>query len=211
MTKIIEIPSVSEVAKIIDELGELALLIEEHGIVRDRMQGTGVLTREEAHALSLLGYVGRASNFSCDVRRYFPYNRFEADFAEIIETSGDVMARFLVRRREAQASLRLILQYIDFIRSELDNGEGESRGVSIGRSGSAKAASRIGVSLVEGWRGATCYFVEVDADDRIRSIKISDPSMNNWMALPPALHNAIVPDFPLINKSFNQSYAGNDL
>ncbi len=42
-------------------------------------------------------------------------------------------------------------------------------------------------------------------------MKIADPSFFNWPALPVALAATIVPDFPLVNKSFNLSYAGNDL
>ena len=42
-------------------------------------------------------------------------------------------------------------------------------------------------------------------------VKVVDPSFFNWPALPVALAETIVPDFPLANKSFNQSYAGNDL
>jgi Ni,Fe-hydrogenase III large subunit len=42
-------------------------------------------------------------------------------------------------------------------------------------------------------------------------VKIADPSFFNWPALPVALQDTIVPDFPLTNKSFNLSYAGNDL
>ncbi len=53
--------------------------------------------------------------------------------------------------------------------------------------------------------------VEVDAGCRITRAKIVDPSWFNWPALPVALADTIVPDFPLVNKSFNLSYAGNDL
>jgi Ni,Fe-hydrogenase III large subunit len=53
--------------------------------------------------------------------------------------------------------------------------------------------------------------VEIDADNRITRAKIVDPSWFNWTALPVAMADTIVPDFPLANKSFNQSYAGNDL
>ena len=45
----------------------------------------------------------------------------------------------------------------------------------------------------------------------ISRLKIVDPSFLNWPALPVALADTIVPDFPLANKSFNLSYAGNDL
>jgi len=70
---------------------------------------------------------------------------------------------------------------------------------------------RSGVGIVEGWRGTIVHRVEVDPDGRLTRAKIVDPSWFNWPALPVALADTIVPDFPLTNKSFNLSYAGNDL
>jgi Ni,Fe-hydrogenase III large subunit len=64
---------------------------------------------------------------------------------------------------------------------------------------------------VEGWRGTIAHRVELDANGVLRRVKVVDPSFFNWPALPVALADTIVPDFPLANKSFNQSYAGNDL
>ena len=53
--------------------------------------------------------------------------------------------------------------------------------------------------------------VEVDAHGVLTRVKVVDPSFCTWPALPVALADTIVPDFPLANKSFNMSYAGNDL
>ncbi|HKH51535.1 MAG TPA: formate hydrogenase, partial [Mycobacterium sp.] len=69
---------------------------------------------------------------------------------------------------------------------------------------------RSGVGIVEGWRGTIVHRVEIDGG-RITRAKIVDPSWFNWPALPVAMTDTIVPDFPLTNKSFNLSYAGNDL
>ena len=65
--------------------------------------------------------------------------------------------------------------------------------------------------VVEAWRGALVHRVELDAAGALSRVKIVDPSFLNWPALPVSLADTIVPDFPLANKSFNQSYAGNDL
>ena len=73
------------------------------------------------------------------------------------------------------------------------------------------AEPRSGVGIVEGWRGTIVHRVEIDGDARITRAKIVDPSWFNWPALPVAMADTIVPDFPLTNKSFNLSYAGNDL
>ena len=68
-----------------------------------------------------------------------------------------------------------------------------------------------GLGLVEGWRGTIVHRVELDAAGSVSRVKIVDPTFFNWPALPVALADTIVPDFPLVNKSFNHSYAGNDL
>jgi Ni,Fe-hydrogenase III large subunit len=68
-----------------------------------------------------------------------------------------------------------------------------------------------GVGIVEGWRGMIVHRIDIGADGRLRRVKIIDPSFHNWPAVPVALTGTIVPDFPLVNKSFNLSYAGNDL
>jgi len=66
-------------------------------------------------------------------------------------------------------------------------------------------------SVVEGWRGAIVHWLMADAAGRLFRVKIMDPSFLNWRPLSLALIDNIVPDFPLCNKSFNQSYSGNDL
>ncbi len=68
-----------------------------------------------------------------------------------------------------------------------------------------------GIGIVEGWRGTIVHRVEIDVDGRITRAKVVDPSWFIRPALPVAMADTIVPDFPLANKSFNQSYAGNDL
>ena len=210
-TILFEKPPTSLIEKVKSEVEALCQLIEGHGIARDRMRGTGVLSQFNAELLSTYGYVARASNHTCDIRRYFPYNQLEGEYSEVVETSGDVLGRFRIRRREVASSLKLIQEYLDYLQScDIPANHGDES-VSPNRLPIEIHPSRAGFGCVEGWRGATCYFIEVDDDDRIKTIKVTDPSVNNWAALPIALQDAIVPDFPIINKSFNQSYAGNDL
>jgi Ni,Fe-hydrogenase III large subunit len=68
-----------------------------------------------------------------------------------------------------------------------------------------------GTGIAEGWRGAVVHRVDFGPDGSLRRVKVVDPSFFAWPALPLALADTIVPDFPLVNKSFNLSYAGNDL
>lgn len=65
--------------------------------------------------------------------------------------------------------------------------------------------------LVEGWRGPIWHWVVAGENGRLEHVKVKDPSFANWPALNYAILKNIVPDFPMVNKSFNLSYAGNDL
>jgi Ni,Fe-hydrogenase III large subunit len=75
----------------------------------------------------------------------------------------------------------------------------------------AAAAGALGVGWVEGWRGEVFIALEAGPDNRIRRCHPHDPSWQNWPVLEHAVIGNIVPDFPLINKSFNLSYSGHDL
>jgi len=67
------------------------------------------------------------------------------------------------------------------------------------------------VTCVEAWRGPVWYWVLAAGPERLRRVKVVDPSFRNWPALELAVLENIVPDFPLCNKSFNLSYSGSDL
>jgi Ni,Fe-hydrogenase III large subunit len=70
---------------------------------------------------------------------------------------------------------------------------------------------RSGFSAVEGWRGEILYWVQSGPNGEINRCMVRDPSSVNWLGLEQCIHGNIVPDFPVCNKSFNQSYSGNDL
>jgi Ni,Fe-hydrogenase III large subunit len=72
-------------------------------------------------------------------------------------------------------------------------------------------ADGYGIGMIEGWRGEVLVALETDADNRVRRMHPHDPSWQNWPLLERAVIDNIVPDFPLINKSFNLSYSGHDL
>ena len=110
-------------------------------------------------------------------------------------------ARMLVRVREVAGSLTLIQ------RAVAAGPRSETVQVELG----PLPAFVMGFGLVEGWRGRLTHAVMVDENGRLHRVKIVDPSYFNWPALARALEDNIVPDFPLCNKSFNQSYSGNDL
>jgi Ni,Fe-hydrogenase III large subunit/Ni,Fe-hydrogenase III component G len=193
------LPDVTGLRSIAADVAEVAELTLRNTVVYDRFAGTAVLCQEDADALGCLGYVARASGMRTDARLEHPTTALPV--TEVGAAAGDVLARYTVRRDEFAASIGLACYLVESHTGPTEYAEAPP----------APHAPRSGVGIVEGWRGTIVHRVEIDAANRITRAKIVDPSWFNWPALPVAMADTIVPDFPLVNKSFNQSYAGNDL
>jgi Ni,Fe-hydrogenase III large subunit/Ni,Fe-hydrogenase III component G len=198
--RILGLPTGSELSEISQRFEELIGLITSSALVRERFTGTAVLGEAHARDLGVVGVAGRASGLAFDARQAHPGLTMPEEFCAALGTEGDVEARFGIRVEEVRTSLSLVG---DFARraGALDAVTGPSH--------TDESAS--GVGIVEAWRGAAVHRVELGDDGRLARVKVVDPSFHNWPALPVSLVDTIVPDFPLANKSFNLSYAGNDL
>ena len=181
-----------------DEVVEICL---KNTLVLDRLEGTGILNAELAKDHGVLGYVARASGIDIDARRDHPFAAYQQlNFAVPVFTRGDVKARTDVRVGEVHESANLIQQACRHLPSRpicAPPGHFDAFTPAFG--------------IVEGWRGRIVHWIMTGDNGRLHRVKIVDPSFFNWPALSRALVGNIVPDFPLCNKSFNQSYSGNDL
>ncbi len=181
-------------------IAELRSIYDEHGGVQDRFRDAGCLKPELAERLGAIGLVGRASGIACDLRvdhSWAPYDKFKPKL--VVQNSGDVAARVLVRFEEALESIRLCRTIL----REMPDG-------AIQNEVQAAAPDRLGIGLIEGWRGPVAVVLASGANGTIRRCHAHDPSWQNWPIIEYAILNNIVPDFPLINKSFNLSYSGQD-
>jgi Ni,Fe-hydrogenase III large subunit/Ni,Fe-hydrogenase III component G len=202
-TAVVGLPDPARLAAIGADLNEVVGLALGNSVVLDRFTGTAVLTPEQAADLGTLGYVARASGLTGDARHDHPALPDALPRTTHSRTDGDVLSRFVVRAEEAAASIGHIAALVGAL--------GTPGGVGVAAGAERAAGIRSGVGIVEGWRGTLVHRVELAADGTLTRVKIVDPSFLNWPALPVALADTIVPDFPLTNKSFNLSYAGNDL
>jgi len=190
-----------EVGAVLRDFEEIVALSLANTLVMDRLDGTGRLTTRTARDHGVLGYVARASGIDVDVRRDHPFAAYgELSFRVPVLHTGDVKARALVRVEEARESVGLI-------REAVERMPAGPLSVRLG----ALPAFEPAWGMVEGWRGAIIHWIMADASGTLSRVKIMDPSFLNWRPLSYALLKNIVPDFPLCNKSFNQSYSGNDL
>jgi len=190
--------SLSEIKK---DFTECVEIIEDKETVINRLKNTGILEKQVALDHGVVGVAARAVGIPTDVRIDYPYaaySRFSPKLA--LQESGDVYARYRVRIMEAFDAIRIILEALD----KLPNGEIMSSKKLVLPKNSSSAG------LAEGWRGEIVYFIMTDQAGKITRVGVRDPSFLNWPAVPYAVAGNIVPDFPLINKSFNLSYSGFD-
>ena len=191
---------VAQLEAIRAEVVTLQAIYDEHAGAQDRFIMTGQVLPELAERMGLNGFAGRASGVKHDLRIDYPMPPYQQlDPVLISHTRGDVAARVLVRFEELFESVRLIQALV----RELPPGEIRT---PVARAGSGAC----GVGWIEGWRGEVLIALEADGE-RIHRLHPHDPSWQNWPLLEHAVHGNIVPDFPLINKSFNLSYSGVDL
>ena len=196
---------VAEMRREIDVLGRTVATLREiyvdHAGLQDRFVDCGRIRKDQAMRLGLTGLAGRASDIGNDLRSQnapTPYDRLGVRM--VVKPGGDVAARATVRVEEILESLRLIGLILD----GLPDGD-------IATPVPDAPAHALGIGWVEGWRGEVLIALETGIGNRIRRLHPHDPSWQNWPLLERAVLGNIVPDFPLINKSFNLSYAGQDL
>ncbi len=138
-------------------------------IARNRMEGVGVLSREDAISYAITGPSGRASGWACDIRKLFPYSIYsELDFEEVTATEGDSMARFKCRMREMEESAKILAQLVDNIP------EGEYC-VKVPKLLKLPAGSWF--QLTEGCRGVFGLYLESDGSAKPYRLKIAPPCL----------------------------------
>jgi Ni,Fe-hydrogenase III large subunit len=185
------------------EVLALRRIYDEHAGLQDRFMTTGRVSPPLAEQLGLTGLAGRASAQKADLRcdrAWEPYS--ELGVAMAGRSGGDVAARVAVRFDETLESLRLIREICRRIPMGSDATRAHPR---------LPVAACSGTGWVEGWRGEILVALDIDAGGHIARCHCHDPSWQNWPVLEHAVIGNIVPDFPLINKSFNLSYSGHDL
>jgi len=183
------------------ETRKLRTIYDEHSGVRDRFAGTGTVAPQLAAKLGLTGLAGRASGQNYDLRVDMPCLPYtEVAPRKVCLEDGDVAARVAVRFDELAESIMLTRK----LAKRLPDG-------AIRTDVPIPAEGRFGVGAIEGWRGPVFVALESGPEGWVRRCHPHDPSWQNWPVLEHAIIGNIVPDFPLINKSFNLSYSGHDL
>lgn len=192
---------VKQLIQIRKELEDTADIILHNSLFIDRVENTGILKHKIAVDFNAVGPGGRASGVPYDVRKTFPYAAYASlDFQVPVQQDGDVSSRLKIKLEECFESISLMLQAVD----SMPAGEIKEE---IGKLEPYQSA----FGITEAPRGENIHFIMTGENQTLLRYKVRTPSFCNWPALCYAVQGNLVPDFPLINKSFNLSYAGNDL
>jgi Ni,Fe-hydrogenase III large subunit/Ni,Fe-hydrogenase III component G len=166
--------------------------------VIDRFETTGKVKEEILSPLHVTGPVARASGKKTDTRSTHPYGLYkELKLKAKTQAKGDVLARFNLKATEVLDSIKIIQRII----SELVVGE-----VYV----LCQIKDGYSISIVEAPRGENVHWIQIK-NGLIDRYKVRTASFCNWQTMEHAILGNIVPDFPLINKSMNLSYAGTDM
>lgn len=194
---------IEDLNNILEDFSEVIEVAENSDSLLNRLKGTGIVTGQIAKDHGVTGVAGRAGKAESDARKDYVYAAYDKfDFQIAVEETSDVYARFRVRIKEVYSSFKIIKQALENMPEGAINTP-----VSVVN----LKPNEYALSIVEGWRGDIVYFIMADANGNISRVDVRDPSFLNWTAAGHAGPGNIVPDFPLINKSFNLSYSGNDL
>jgi Ni,Fe-hydrogenase III large subunit len=189
-------------AKTAESLASLMERIENNPSVIDRLDTTGTLQAQDAIALGVTGVAARACGIDRDARRDHPHAGYGKDVrvGVVTEADGDVHARLNLRAAEARESIRLIHALLSNVPA----------GPFATAMPKALPAWRIGQCAIESPRGAAIHWLRTDAEGRVDRYHLRSASYANWPAVPLAALTSIIPDFPIVNKSFELCYACTD-
>jgi len=198
------LPLVAELGKIRKDFSEVMAIAQNSASLLNRLETTGTLPLEIAREHGVVGIAAKALGFTADARHDYPYAAYDSLYSAetFTQTGGDVYARFMARVTEVYGSIKMIQQ----APAGLPTGAIRAAGAEI-----SFRKNSLALGIVEGWRGNIVYLIRTDEQGEINRVAVRDPSFLNWTLLGYAAAGYIVPDFPLINKSFNLSYSGNDL
>lgn len=164
-------------------------------IARDRMIARGVLSKEDAVSYGVTGPAGRASGWSCDVRKHVPYALYDkVQFTEIIRHECDAYARYLNRLEEIEESLKIIEQLID----NIPEGDYQAKTKAIIKLPEGEYYQR-----VEAARGEFGVYINSKGDKSPYRLKFRSPSYSAVSVMPLICKGEKVSDFIAIGGSMD--------
>jgi len=165
-----------------------------------RARGIGVTSKEEADAMGLLGPTLRAAGVTRDVRVDAPYGSYKQfPVKAVVDSAGDLAARFKVRMEEALESVRVIRTILDGL-PEGDLTVKMPRKIPAGET----------ISRFEAPRGELFYYIKSNGTDKPERVKIRTPSICNWIFVLKKAVGAQMADVPPLLAGIDPCFSCND-
>ncbi|MDE1863234.1 MAG: NADH-quinone oxidoreductase subunit C [Thaumarchaeota archaeon] len=196
---------------ILRDFDKVAGLLGSKSSFMDRLKDAGRIPKKAARDLGIVGVAARCAGIDLDTRRDHPYAGYNIrngrtpqevvrDQIEMEKRAGDAMARYEIRINEVRDSFGIILGLLDL------DGDG-----LCGEVPERMEPYQSALGYAESHRGQTLHWVMTGEDNSIFRYKVRTASFCNWQIMGHCVSSDIVPDFPLVNKSLDLSYSGNDL
>jgi Ni,Fe-hydrogenase III large subunit/Ni,Fe-hydrogenase III component G len=204
---------------VLKDFESVVSMLKNKSSVVDRLRNTGIITRQAAVDLGLVGVAARCAGIDVDTRRDHPYATYDLLHldahhdtpqhlmeyeVEMQKRRGDALSRFNVRVEEVINSAGMIAQIAAGLHSDNELVVADVR--------EQLEPYSHALGYAESHRGQTVHWVMVGEDrDSLFRYKVRTASFVNWPSIEQAVLSDIVPDFPIVNKSLDLSYSGNDL
>jgi Ni,Fe-hydrogenase III large subunit/Ni,Fe-hydrogenase III component G len=203
--------TLERIDEVSSDFDKVTTMLKSKSSFMDRLKGTGTIPKKIAHDLGIVGVAARCVGIDVDTRRDHPYANYHIhnnrtpqqimqDQIEMEKRSGDALARFELRVKEVRDSIKIIKDSLDLDADDLFS--------DIPRELEPYSSA---LGYAESHRGQTLHWVMVGEKNSIFRYKIRTASFCNWKIIEHAVLSDIVPDFPIVNKSLDFSYSGNDL
>jgi membrane-bound hydrogenase subunit alpha len=174
--------------------------LEEDATLRLRTEGVGILSREDALKMCVVGPVLRGSGVASDIRKNDPYAAYEEiPFNVITYNECDTWARLMVRADEIVESLDIL----DYALNHLPGGRLRIRVQRRIPEGEA-------VSRVEAPRGELIHYVKSDGTEHPYRVKVRSPTLANLIAFPNMIQGGYVADIPSVMGSLDPCFSCTD-
>lgn len=165
-----------------------------------RTRGVGTMTFEQAKKLGAIGPTARASGVARDIRLDAPYAAYDIlKPSLILETAGDLEARFVVRLREIEDSCRLVNEALD----NMPDGDLTVRMPRRIKEGEA-------ISRVEAPRGEAFYFIKSNGTDTPERVKVRTPTICNMGSVLALAKGHQLADMPMLMVGIDPCFSCND-
>ncbi len=184
-------------AKIEEEAKELVAAAVEDNSLKMRLEKVGMLSKEDARKICVVGPTARASGVAIDARQDRPYLAYpDLDFKIAVQEGCDIWARTLVRAEETFTAIALIRQMI----AKMPAGELMAEVGPI-------PPWREGIAAVEAPRGECCHYVITGPDNRPYRWRVRASTYPQLQSIPKMLDNMSVADFPIIVGSIDPCFS----